>query len=52
MRPAVCTLSTAGVALELLTGYVETIEVPGDHETVPWPPNVQHVADALRSQLA
>jgi thioesterase domain-containing protein len=36
---------------ELLTGPWEVIEVPGTHDTVVWPPNVQRVAEVLRSQL-
>ncbi|HET8683820.1 MAG TPA: alpha/beta fold hydrolase, partial [Micromonosporaceae bacterium] len=35
----------------LLTGQWEVIEVPGDHETVVWPPNVHKLAEALRAQL-
>ncbi|HET8643616.1 MAG TPA: alpha/beta fold hydrolase, partial [Pseudonocardiaceae bacterium] len=29
----------------------ELVEVPGDHETILWPPNVQHVADALGTRF-
>ncbi|HZN20448.1 MAG TPA: amino acid adenylation domain-containing protein [Micromonosporaceae bacterium] len=36
----------------LLTGEWEVIEVPGDHETVVWPPNVHKLAEVLRAQLA
>jgi amino acid adenylation domain-containing protein/non-ribosomal peptide synthase protein (TIGR01720 family) len=37
---------------KLLTGPWETVEVPGDHETILWPPTVQHVADVLRAHLS
>ncbi|MGH3681953.1 MAG: alpha/beta fold hydrolase, partial [Natronosporangium sp.] len=36
---------------ELLTGRWETIDVPGNHETVVWPPNVQRLAEVLLAQL-
>ncbi|HEY0640599.1 MAG TPA: amino acid adenylation domain-containing protein [Pseudonocardiaceae bacterium] len=29
----------------------EVVEVPGDHETVLWPPNVRHVAEAISTRL-
>jgi thioesterase domain-containing protein len=35
----------------LLGGQWEVIEVPGNHDTVVWPPNVQRVAEVLRAQL-
>ena len=34
-----------------LTGAWETIEVPGDHETVLWPPHVQRLAEVIQAQL-
>jgi thioesterase domain-containing protein/SAM-dependent methyltransferase/acyl carrier protein len=36
----------------LLTGPAEVVEVPGDHETVIWPPHVRRLAEVLRGQLA
>jgi non-ribosomal peptide synthase protein (TIGR01720 family) len=35
----------------LLTGAWEVVDVPGNHESVVWPPNVQRVAEVLREQL-
>jgi thioesterase domain-containing protein len=37
---------------QLLSGQWEIIEVPGNHDTVVWPPNVQRVAEVLRAQLS
>jgi non-ribosomal peptide synthase protein (TIGR01720 family) len=37
---------------EFLTGQFDVVEVPGTHETVLWPPNVQQLAERLRAQLA
>ncbi|MGE5831235.1 MAG: alpha/beta fold hydrolase, partial [Micromonosporaceae bacterium] len=36
----------------LLTGSWELIEVPGNHDTIVFPPNVQRLAEVLRAQLA
>jgi thioesterase domain-containing protein/SAM-dependent methyltransferase/acyl carrier protein len=36
----------------LLTGEWETVEVPGDHETMVWPPHVQRLAEVLQTRLA
>jgi amino acid adenylation domain-containing protein/non-ribosomal peptide synthase protein (TIGR01720 family) len=37
---------------ELLTGQWQTIDVPGTHESMVWPPNVRRLAEVLREQLA
>jgi thioesterase domain-containing protein len=36
----------------LLTGQWEVLEVPGTHDTIVWPPNVQRLAEVVRAQLA
>jgi thioesterase domain-containing protein/SAM-dependent methyltransferase/acyl carrier protein len=36
----------------LLTGQLQVVEVPGNHETVIWPPNVQRLADELQTHLS
>jgi amino acid adenylation domain-containing protein/non-ribosomal peptide synthase protein (TIGR01720 family) len=36
----------------LITGDLRVLVVPGNHETILWPPNVQQLADVVREQLA
>jgi thioesterase domain-containing protein len=36
----------------LLTGSWQAVDVPGDHESMVWPPNVRRLAEVLRARLA